>query len=234
MRMIHKEGSSTGKLWIVPTPIGNLEDITFRAVKVLHHCDTIVCEDTRTSSVLLNHYDIDKPLRRYHMHNEHKVLLQLISYMQEGKHLALITDAGTPGIADPGFLLVRAALKQNIPVECLPGPVALIPALICSGFPSDRFIFEGFLPPKKGRISRLAAIAQETRTVILYESPHKLMKTLEALQILTTPERLVSVSREISKLFETHVSGTFAEVVSYFNANPPKGECVLVIHGAES
>jgi 16S rRNA (cytidine1402-2'-O)-methyltransferase len=230
--MIQREGTQAGKLWIVPTPIGNLEDITFRALKVLRSCDTILCEDTRTSSVLLKHYDIEKPLKKYHMHNEHKVLENLVSAVQQGSQLALITDAGTPGIADPGFLLVRACIKENLKVECLPGAVALIPALVCSGFPSDRFVFEGFLPPKKGRVTRLASLAKEPRTVVLYESPHKLMKTLEALKVSCGADRMLSVSREISKLFETHISGTIAEVITYFESNPPKGEFVLVLHGA--
>ena len=223
-----------GMLYIVPTPIGNLGDITLRALEVLKSVDTILAEDTRTSGKLLKHYDIAAPVRSYHMHNEHRVVAGLASRMEAGETLALISDAGTPGISDPGFLLVRECLQRGVHVECLPGATALIPALVESGFPSDRFVFEGFLPPKKGRQKRLAGLKEEQRTLIFYESPHKLLKTLEHFREVFGPEREVSVSRELSKMYGETVRGTLETVLDHFKTHPPKGEFVLVVRGAGS
>jgi len=223
-----------GKLYIVPTPIGNLGDMTFRAIEVLQSADVVLAEDTRTSGKLLKHYQIHTSLRSYHMHNEHRITAELASKMEAGETMALISDAGTPGISDPGFLLVRECLKRGVPVECLPGPTALIPALVESGFPSDRFVFEGFLPPKKGRQKRLQALKEEARTLIFYESPHKLLKTLDQFQEVFGPDREVSVSRELSKLYGETIRGTLATVAEYFKEHTPKGEFVLVLRGAAS
>jgi len=223
-----------GKLYIVPTPIGNLGDITLRAIEVLRSVDVILAEDTRTSGKLLKHFDIPTALRSYHMHNEHRITADLASKMGAGQTMALISDAGTPGISDPGFLLVRECLQKDVAVECLPGPTALIPALVESGFPSDRFIFEGFLPPKKGRQKRLQALKQEQRTLIFYESPHKLLKTLDQFQEVFGPDRQVSVSRELSKLYGETIRGTLQTVAEHFKKHAPKGEFVLVIRGADS
>ncbi len=221
----------SGKLLLVPTPIGNLEDITLRALRVLKEVDLILAEDTRTSKKLLMHYGIDTPMQSYHMHNEHKILNSIVSKLKSGAQLALISDAGTPSISDPGFLLTRASLEEGIEIECLPGATAFVPALVNSGLPNDRFIFEGFLPVKKGRQSRLKALAEETRTMVIYESPHKLLKTLLQFQEYFGSDRLISVSRELSKLYEETIRGSIAEVLEHFNNNQPKGEFVLIVSG---
>lgn len=218
-------------LILVPTPIGNLDDITLRAIKVLQSVDAILCEDTRTSGILLKHLGISKPLHSHHAHNEHAAWPALLARMKAGQKLALISDAGTPAISDPGFLLVREALKAGLEVECLPGPTAFVPALVKSGLPADRFTFEGFLPQKKGRQTRLKALADEERTMIFYESPHRLVKTLEQLTEVLGPERAASVSREISKLFEETVNGPLHQLVAHFTQKAPKGEIVVVVAG---
>ena len=223
-----------GKLYIVPTPIGNLGDLTIRAIEVLKSVDTVLAEDTRTSGKLLRHYEIPTAVRSYHMHNEHRITADLAARMEAGEHMALISDAGTPGISDPGFLLVRECLRKGVEVECLPGPTALIPALVESGFPSDRFIFEGFLPPKKGRQKRLQGLKEEQRTMVFYESPHKLLKTLDQFREVFGPDREVSVSRELSKLYGETIRGTLETVLEHFKEHPPKGEFVLVVRGAGS
>ena len=204
------------KLFLVPTPIGNLEDITFRSVRTLNEADLILAEDTRTSGKLLKHFDIKPPMQSFHMHNEHKVLDKMIDKLKQGIKIALISDAGTPGISDPGFLLVRACVEEGIETECLPGATALIPALVQSGFPTDRFVFEGFLPPKKGRQTRLKQWSEETRTIVFYESPHKIVKTLSQLQEFVGGDRRLSVSRELSKKFEETVRGTVDDLVLHF------------------
>lgn len=221
------------KLYIVPTPIGNLEDMTFRAVSVLKEVDTILAEDTRTSRKLLKHYEITTPMQSHHMHNEHKKIDGIIQRLQSGESLALISDAGTPAISDPGFLLTRACVEEGIEVDCLPGATAFIPALVNSGLPNDRFVFEGFLPVKKGRQTRLLLLAEETRTMVFYESPHKLLKTLGHFVEYFGPERKVSVSRELTKLFEETKRGTVKEVLEYYTAKPPKGEIVIVVQGKQ-
>lgn len=219
------------KLFLVPTPIGNLKDMTFRAVEVLKTVDKILAEDTRTSGKLLKHYDIDTPMQSYHMHNEHRMIDGLVKLIAEGATLALISDAGTPGISDPGFLIVRACIHSGIPVECLPGATAFVPALVTSGLPNDRFCFEGFLPPKKGRQTRLKQIESESKTMIFYEAPHKLVKTLNDLISTLGGDRLASISREISKHFETHERGTLEELKTCFEHQPPKGEIVIIVSG---
>ena len=218
-------------LYLVPTPIGNLADMTYRAVQTLHEVDLILAEDTRTSAKLLQHYQIGTPSQSYHMHNEHHKTAALIEQIKQGKKMALISDAGTPAISDPGFLLVREALANTIEVICLPGATACIPALVQSGFPTDRFLFEGFLPPKKGRLSKIEALASESRTLILYESPHKLIKTLTQMLPFFGSERKVSISRELTKKFETTFRGTIDEALLYYTNHPPKGEFVMVIEG---
>jgi 16S rRNA (cytidine1402-2'-O)-methyltransferase len=223
-----------GILYIVPTPIGNLGDITLRAIEVLKSADTILAEDTRTSGKLLRHFEITTAVRSYHMHNEHGITTDLAARMEAGETMALISDAGTPGISDPGFLLVRECLRLGVRVECLPGPTALIPALVESGFPTDRFVFEGFLPPKKGRQKRLQALREEQRTMIFYESPHKLLKTMEQLQEIFGSDRQISVSRELSKLYAETIRGTLLTVKEHFEKHAPKGEFVLVVRGAGS
>lgn len=223
--------SNIGKLILVPTPIGNLGDITFRAVSVLKEADIILAEDTRVSSRLLQHLQIDKKLWVHHKFNEHKAVGSLVLKIQEGNTLALISDAGTPGISDPGFLLVRECIANNIEVECLPGPTALIPALAVSGLPTDRFVFEGFLPQKKGRQTRLIQLASETRTMVFYESPHRLVKCLSQFSEFFGNERIACVCRELSKMFEEIKRGTVDELVQYYTANPPKGEIVIVVEG---
>ena len=223
-----------GMLYIVPTPIGNLGDITLRAIEVLKSADTILAEDTRTSGKLLRHFEITTVVRSYHMHNEHRITADLATRMEAGETMALISDAGTPGISDPGFLLVRECLRKGVEVECLPGPTALIPALVESGFPSDRFVFEGFLPPKNGRQKRLHALKEEQRTMIFYESPHKLIKTLEQLQEVFGTDRQVSISRELSKLYGETIRGTLLTALEHFENHPPKGEFVMVVRGADS
>lgn len=221
-------------LYIVPTPIGNLADITFRALDVLKSADIILAEDTRTSRVLLNHYNIERPLQSYHIFNEHQAVTRLIDRMKQGERFALISDAGTPGISDPGFLLVRETLKAGLAVDCLPGPTAFIPALIKSGFPTDRFVFEGFLPHKKGRQTALKQLAQEPRTIVLYESPHRLKKLIEEFREHLGADRMISVSRELTKKFEETVTGSVAEVQASFVDREVKGEIVVVIHGQEN
>lgn len=218
-------------LYLVPTPIGNLADITLRALDVLKQVDTILAEDTRTSGTLLKHYQIDKPLQSFHIFNEHKVLKGLVERMKKGEVMALVSDAGTPGISDPGFLIIREALAENLSVECLPGPTAFVPAIVKSGFPTDRFVFEGFLPHKKGRQTAMKQIAEEERTVVLYESPHRLVKTLEQFKELLGPTRRVSVSRELTKMFEETVTGTVDELIAHFTQKEVKGEIVMVIDG---
>ena len=219
------------RLFLVPTPVGNLDDMTYRAVSTLKSVDLILAEDTRTSRVLLRHYGIETPMQPYHIFNEHKQLQSYLSKLLSGMSIALITDAGTPGISDPGFLLVREAVRNGIDVECLPGATALIPALVDSGLPCDRFVFEGFLPHKKGRLSRIQALSAEERTIVLYESPHRLQKLLAQLIGELGEQRQVSVSREISKLHAETVRGTLSDVLSYFNDNEVKGEIVVVLAG---
>lgn len=218
-------------LYIVPTPIGNLKDITLRALEVLKDVDLILAEDTRTTSHLLNHYQIIKPLSPYHQHNEHKVLQHLVSQLLEGKKMAVVTDAGTPGISDPAFLLIRQCIKTGVKVECLPGATAFVPALINSGIPANRFVFEGFLPVKKGRQSLLKKLAEEERTMIFYESPVRLVKTLEEFMQYFGPDRLCAVSRELTKMFEENKRGTLKEVCAYYKEKPPKGEIVIILAG---
>jgi 16S rRNA (cytidine1402-2'-O)-methyltransferase len=219
------------KLYIVPTPIGNLDDMTFRAIKVLNEADLILAEDTRTSGKLLKHFEIATHMHSHHMHNEHKTVENLIKRLQAGETIALISDAGTPAISDPGFLLTRACVENNIEVDCLPGATAFVPALVNSGLPNDRFVFEGFLPEKKGRQTRFLALAEETRTMIFYVSPHKLVKTLAEFVHYFGAERLVSVSRELSKLHEETIRGTVSDVLKHFEAKAPKGEIVVVVGG---
>lgn len=215
----------------MPTPIGNLADITLRALDTLKSVDTILAEDTRTSGLLLKHYSINKPLQSFHIFNEHKTLKGLVERLKNGETMALISDAGTPGISDPGFLLVREVLQHDLKIECLPGATAFVPALVKSGFPTDRFVFEGFLPHKKGRQTMLKELATEPRTIVLYESPHRLIKTLEQLVEYLGSERRVSVSRELTKKFEETKTGTTTEVLEHFRQKEVKGEIVLVIDG---
>jgi len=222
-----------GRLYLIPSPIGNLGDITYRAVELLKQADCILCEDTRTSSVLLKHYQVQKPLTPYHQHNEHKVLNHLIDQLKSGKIYALITDAGTPGISDPGFLLVRECLRNDISVECLPGATAFVPALVQSGIPGNRFVFEGFLPVKKGRQTAMKGLAEEERTIILYESPHRLVKTLQELAEHMGAGRQAAVCRELTKMFEETRKGPLEELARYYEKTPPKGEIVLVVAGKE-
>lgn len=221
------------KLYIVPTPIGNLDDITLRALKVLKSVFGIACEDTRTSGNLLKYYEIDKPLFSHHAHNEHVGAAGLIKMLKEGKDLALITDAGTPAISDPGFLLVRECIKENIEVECLPGATAFVPALVNSGLPADKFVFEGFLPVKKGRQTRLKELSEESRTIILYESCHRLLKTLEQLAEYWGENRQACVSRELSKMYEENIRGSLKEIIAHYTDNEDtiKGEIVIIIAG---
>ncbi|WP_106829869.1 16S rRNA (cytidine(1402)-2'-O)-methyltransferase [Parabacteroides pacaensis] len=220
-----------GKLTVVPTPVGNLEDMTFRAIRVLKEADLILAEDTRTSSVLLKHYEIDTRMQSHHKFNEHQTVEQLAARMLAGEKMALISDAGTPAISDPGFMLVRECVKQGVEVECLPGATAFVPALVVSGLPNEKFCFEGFLPVKKGRQTRMKELAQETRTMIIYESPFRLVKTLTQLGEFMGNEREVSVSREISKKFEETVRGSIEKVVAHFMVNEPKGEFVIILAG---
>ena len=220
-------------LYLVPTPLGNLKDMTFRGVEVLQSVDVILCEDTRTSSKLLQHYQIQKPLSPYHQHNEHKIVEHLVDQLKGGKTFALITDAGTPGISDPAFLLVRECIKEGIKVECLPGATAFVPALVNSGIPTNRFVFEGFLPLKKVRQTMLKELAVEPRTIILYESPMRLVKTLKELAVYFGADRTASVSRELTKMFEENKQGTLQELAVYFESKSVKGEIVIVVAGAE-
>lgn len=220
-------------LYLVPTPLGNLKDMTFRAIEVLQLVDVILCEDTRTSSKLLQHYQIQKPLSPYHQHNEHKIVGHLIDQLKGGKTFALITDAGTPGISDPAFLLVRDCIKEGVKVECLPGATAFVPALVNSGIPTNRFVFEGFLPLKKGRQTLLKQLAVEPRTIILYESPMRLVKTLKEFATYFGADRIASVSRELTKMFEENKQGSLADLAVYFESKTVKGEIVIVVAGAE-
>lgn len=219
------------KLYIVPTPIGNLEDMTFRAIRILKEVDLILAEDTRTSGKLLKHFEIGTHMYSHHMHNEHKTIENLISRLKAGENIALISDAGTPAISDPGFLLTRACVENGVEVECLPGATAFVPALVNSGLPNDKFVFEGFLPDKKGKQTRYLALAEETRTMILYVSPHKLVKTLAEFIIYFGEDRQISVSRELSKLHEENVRGTVREVLTHFEKTAPRGEIVVVVGG---
>ena len=219
------------KLYVVPTPVGNLEDMTMRAVRVLNEVDLILAEDTRTTSVLLKHFDIHTPMSSHHKFNEHKTVEQVVSRIQQGTTVALVSDAGTPAISDPGFLLVRACVAHDVDVECLPGATAFVPALVNSGLPNDRFCFEGFLPQKKGRQTKFKELAVEERTMIFYESPFRIVKTLEQMAEYWGADRKASVSREISKKFEETVRGTLTELIVHFTENPPKGEFVMVVEG---
>lgn len=221
----------SGKLYLVPTPIGNLEDITFRALRILKEVDLILAEDTRTSAPLLKHFEIDQKVFAHHQHNEHKAVAEIVKFLKEGQNIALISDAGTPAISDPGFLLVREVLKHDLAVECLPGATAFVPALVNSGLPNDRFTFEGFLPVKKGRQTRLKELIYEPRTMIFYESPHRLLKFLEELIEYFGAERQASISRELTKMFEENVRGTLLEIKTHFEENILKGEFVIVVAG---
>lgn len=221
------------KLYLVPTPIGNMEDITLRAIRVLKEVDVILAEDTRTSGNLLRHLEISKPMTAFHIRNEHHVVEHIADRIESGETMALVTDAGTPAISDPGFLLVRECVRRNIDVECLPGATAFVPALVNSGLPADKFIFEGFLPHKKGRQTRIKAVAGYPYTTILYESPFRLVKTLQQIMEVTGPERHVSVARELTKIYEENARGTLAEVIAYFEKKEVKGEIVIVLEGAD-
>lgn len=219
------------KLYLVPTPIGNLEDITLRAINVLKSVDVVLAEDTRTSGNLLKHLGISKPMQSYHIHNEHQTVQKIIARILKGENMALVSDAGTPAVSDPGFLLVRECLKNGVEIECLPGPTAFVPALVNSGLPSDRFTFEGFLPHKKGRQTRLTELKEEERTMIFYESPHRLLKSLEQFAEYFGGDRQASVSRELTKMFEETVRGTLTEIITYFTEKTIKGEIVIVVSG---
>ena len=221
----------SGKLYLVPTPIGNLEDMSFRAIRILKEVDLILAEDTRTSAPLLKHFGIDKKVFSHHQHNEHKSVTEIIRFLKEGKNIALISDAGTPAISDPGFLLVREAIKNDLALECLPGATAFVPALVNSGLAADRFTFEGFLPVKKGRQTRMKELVNDERTMIFYESPHRLLKTLEELSKYLGAERQASVSRELTKLFEETVRGTLNEIKIHFETHTLKGEFVICVAG---
>lgn len=219
------------KLYLVPTPIGNLEDMTFRALRILKEVDCILAEDTRTSGKLLKHFEIDTPMQSHHMHNEHKTVNSVIDRLKNGVSFALISDAGTPAISDPGFLLSRTCIENDIEIECLPGATAFVPALVNSGLPNDKFVFEGFLPVKKGRQTRLKLLSEETRTMVFYESPHKLIKTLTNFVEYFGKDRNVSVSRELTKLYEETIRGTAKEVLDHYTQKPPKGEIVIIVEG---
>lgn len=221
------------KLYIVPTPIGNLNDITLRALQVLKDVDYILAEDTRQTSKLLNHFEIEKKLVSYHQHNEHKNIDRIIEDLKQDKTIAVVSDAGTPGISDPGFLIVRACIQHEIAVECLPGATAFVPALVNSGFPCDKFVFEGFLPHKKGRQTRLTLLKEETRTIVFYESTHRLLKTLAQFAEFFGEDRPVSVSRELTKMHEENIRGTVKEVIEYYKTHVIKGEIVIIVHGVE-
>ena len=223
--------SSNLCLSIVPTPIGNLNDITYRAIKVLKDSDIILCEDTRISKRLLDKYSIDKPLYSYHIHNEHKVVEKYIQYIISGKKVSLISDAGTPGISDPGYLIIRESIKKNIEIDCLPGPTAFVPALVNSGISLDKFVFEGFLPKKKGRMSRIELLKEEKRSIIIYESPHRIKRLIEELKAVFGGQRLVSISRELSKIHQENIRGTLYEVDKNLESKNIKGELILIING---
>ncbi len=219
----------SGKLYVVPTPIGNLEDITLRALRVLKEVDLVLAEDTRVSLKLLNHFEISVGVHAYHLNNEHHTTKKWIDQLKEGKQIALVSDAGTPAISDPGFLLVRASIAEGVEVECLPGATAFVPALVMSGLPCDRFVFEGFLPPKKGRVSRLELLAAQNKTVVFYESPHKILKTLKQCTEIFGADRPASISRELTKMYEETLRGSLAELIDHFEETAPRGEFVLVI-----
>ena len=225
------DNTKISKLYLVPTPIGNLEDMTLRGIRVLKEVDVILAEDTRTSGKLLKHFNIETPMLSHHMHNEHKMVDRIVKRIEGGENFALISDAGTPAISDPGFLLTRACIDHGVEVECLPGATAFVPALVNSGFPNDKFVFEGFLPVKKGRQTRLKMLSDETRTLIFYESPHKLVKTLQHFEEYFGEKRMVSVSRELTKFFEETRRGTVKEIKEHFIEHPPKGEIVIVVKG---
>jgi 16S rRNA (cytidine1402-2'-O)-methyltransferase len=222
------------KLYLIPTPIGNLKDVTLRALEVLKEVDIILAEDTRTSSKLLKHYEINNKLVAHHQHNEHKTLERIIDSLKNGETIALISDAGTPAISDPGFLLARECIKNNIEIECLPGATAFVPALVNSGLPCDKFVFEGFLPHKKGRQTRLKLLAEETRTIIFYESPHRLLKTLNQFAEYFGENRQISVSREITKIHEENIRGCVSELIQYYETHTLKGEIVIIVEGAKN
>ena len=224
---------SSPHLYLVPTPIGNLKDITLRAIEVLKSVDVILAEDTRTTGKLLKHLEIKRPLQSYHIFNEHKTIEGLLERLRKGEQMALVSDAGTPGISDPGFLLVRAVREAGMTVNCLPGPTAFVPALVNSGLPADRFMFEGFLPHKKGRKTRLEGLMEETRTMIFYESPHRLMKTLTQFSEVFGEDRMACVSRELTKIYEENVRGMLKELVLYYQENPIKGEIVITVAGRD-
>jgi 16S rRNA (cytidine1402-2'-O)-methyltransferase len=229
--LVNSDNIENSKLYLVPTPIGNLEDMTLRAIRVLKEVDVILAEDTRTSGKLLKHFNIETPMLSHHMHNEHKMVERLVKRIQGGEKFALISDAGTPAISDPGFLLTRACIENGVEVDCLPGATAFVPALVNSGFPNDKFVFEGFLPVKKGRQTRLKMLSGETRTLIFYESPHKLVKTLQHFETYFGENRMVSVSRELTKLFEETRRGPVKEIKKHFTEHPPKGEIVIIVKG---
>ena len=222
-----------GKLYIVPTPVGNLDDMTFRAIQVLKEADLILAEDTRTSGILLKHFEIKNAMQSHHKFNEHQTVENVVKRIIAGETVALISDAGTPGISDPGFLLARECARNGVEVHCLPGPTAFVPALVASGLPCDRFCFEGFLPQKKGRVTRLKALSEEERTLVFYESPYRLLKTLTQFVEFFGPERQAAVAREISKVHEETVRGTLGELVEHFTANEPRGEIVIVVAGID-
>lgn len=224
----------SGKLYLIPTPVGNLEDITLRALRILKEVDLVLAEDTRNGGNLLKHYGIDKKMFSHHQHNEHKAVAEVVKFLKAGQNIALISDAGTPGISDPGFLLVRECIKEEIPLETLPGATAFVPALVNSGLPCDRFCFEGFLPVKKGRQTKLKELISETRTMIFYESPHRLLKTLEEFAEYFGDDRQACASREISKMFEENVRGSLKEIISHFENNVLKGEFVICVAGKEA
>lgn len=223
-----------GKLYVVPTPVGNMEDMTFRAIRVLKEADLILAEDTRTSGILLKHYEIKNAMQSHHKFNEHQTVESIVNRIKGGQAVALISDAGTPGISDPGFLVVRECVRNGIEVQCLPGATAFVPALVSSGLPDERFCFEGFLPQKKGRMTRLNALKEETRTMIFYESPYRLLKTLTQFAEVFGAERPVSVCREISKIHEESVRGTLQEVIAHFTETEPRGEIVIILGGKEN
>ena len=229
--LLNNQSVQNSKLYLVPTPIGNLEDITLRAKRLLQEVDVILAEDTRTSGKLLKHFSIETPMLSHHMHNEHKMVTRIVDRIISGENFALISDAGTPAISDPGFLLTRACIERGVEVDCLPGATAFVPALVNSGFPNDKFVFEGFLPVKKGRQTRLKLLAEETRTLIFYESPHKLVKTLQHFEEYFGADRMVSVSRELTKMFEETKRGSLKYIKTYFVQHPPKGEIVIVLKG---
>lgn len=223
-----------GKLYVVPTPVGNMEDMTFRAIRILKEADLILAEDTRTSGILLKHYEIKNAMQSHHKFNEHQTVESIVNRIKGGQTIALISDAGTPGISDPGFLVVRECVKNGIEVQCLPGATAFVPALVSSGLPDERFCFEGFLPQKKGRMTRLNALKEETRTMIFYESPYRLLKTLTQFAEIFGADRPVSVCREISKIHEESVRGTLQEVIAHFTETEPRGEIVIILGGKEN